>query len=409
LKLSRQRLVLIGLGLATVAVLAWSFVPTPVEVDSGRAERGTLTVTVDHEGKTRVRQRYVVSSPLAGRLLRVVLRPGDRVEASKTLLAAIEPVDPALLDVRARSQALARVDGAEAALKKATSEVERTRALASQARKVMDRDKSLQSRMRGGVSVEQYEGDVFQEQASLAGARSAEFALKIAGFELEQAQAALVHTRVASPGEGNGVSGSSNTFRFEVPSPISGVVLRVFQESTTVVAPGTRLLEVGDPSDLECEVDLLSTDAVKVRPGQRVIFEQWGGDKPLEGRVRVREPSGFTKVSALGVEEQRVNVITDLTDPPSARPTLGDAYRVDARVVIWEGKDVLKVPAGSLFRRDGGWAVFRVEGGRAVARPVQVGHSNGFETEILGGLVAGDSAILHPGDRVSNGVPVRAR
>ncbi|MFO0953114.1 MAG: HlyD family efflux transporter periplasmic adaptor subunit [Isosphaeraceae bacterium] len=400
---------LIGLGVAALA--AAGLVVRP-RAGGGRRRPGrarSLVVTVDHEGKTRVKERYVVSSPLAGRLLRVQLRAGDRVNGPKTLLAVIEPVDPALLDVRARSEALARVDRAEAALKKAAADVERTKTLVTQARKVADRDRNLQARIEGAVSKEQFETDLFRERVALSEERSAEFALKVAEFELEQAQAALVHTRVGSTNGGSDSERSASAFRFEVPSPVEGVVLRVFQESTTVVTPGMKLVEVGDPTDLECEVDLLSTDAVKVVPGQRVILEQWGGERPLEGRVRVREPSGFTKVSALGVEEQRVNVIIDLTDPPSARPTLGDAYRVEARVVVWEGRDVLKIPAGAVFRREGKPTVFVIEDGRAVARAVETGHSNGLETEILSGLTPGDRVILHPGDRVAEGAAVKAR
>jgi HlyD family secretion protein len=194
-----------------------------------------------------------------------------------------------------------------------------------------------------------------------------------------------------------------------IRSPLNGVVLRVFQESSTVVTPGTRLVEVGDPADLECEIDVLSTDAVRVVPGQRVILEHWGETRALEGRVRVREPSAFTKASALGVDEQRVNIIIDLISPPSARPTLGDGYRVEARIVIWESSDVLKIPAGALSRRGGSWAVFRVVEGRAEARTVEIGQNNGLEAEVLAGLKEGDRIILHPSDRVSDGVATQER
>jgi HlyD family secretion protein len=399
-KRSLRNLLLTAFGLGLVGLLVWAFLPGPIEVDLGRVERGELLVTVDHEGKTRVKDRYVVSSMLAGRLVRIGLKPGDAVAARKTLLAVIEPADPALLDVRARAQAEARVEAAKAAKRQAAVNVERARAAHAQATKELERARRL--RPGGVVGAEEYESRLYRAETTAAEVRAAEFAVQIADFELEQAQAALIHTRPRSPGE-------TEPFRFDVPAPITGVVLRVFQESATVVQPGTRLLEVGDPADLECEIDVLSADAVKVRPGQRVIIEHWGGERPLVGRVRVREPSAFTKVSALGVEEQRVNIIVDLVDPPAARPTLGDGYRVEARIVAWEGKDVLKVPAGALFRRGDDRAVFALERGRAVLRPVQVGHDNGLEAEVLGGLEEGDEVVLHPSDRIRDGVRVAPR
>ncbi|MFM7148372.1 MAG: efflux RND transporter periplasmic adaptor subunit, partial [Gemmataceae bacterium] len=355
MKLTVPRLLMLGLGAALLALIVWAFLPPPVEVDAGVVERGDMMVTVDHEGKTRVKDRYVVSSPLGGRLSRIHLRPGDPVDIRRTMLAIIEPADPALLDVRTRTQAEAGVEAARASLKQAKTNLERTRTLHDQALKELIRVRGL--RQNRVISEADFDLLAFKEQTTGAEHRSAEFALRIAEFELEQAQAALIHTRPRSPGE-------TEPFRFEVASPITGVVLRVFQESSTVVQAGTRLLEVGDPVDLECEIDVLSTDAVKVLPGQRVLLEHWGGPEPLNGRVRVREPSGFTKISALGVEEQRVNIIVDLVDLPTKRSTLGDGYRVEARIIIWEGKDVVKVPAGSLFRQGNVWQVFRVEGGR---------------------------------------------
>ncbi len=400
MKLSKQNLLLILVGVAVLGLLVWAFLPGAIDVDLGRVERGDLLVTVDHEGKTRVRERYVVSSPLTGRLLRIELHPGDPVTAGKTHLAVIEPADPALLDIRTRAQAEARVEAARAARKQAAANLERARTLAAQAQAELRRARQL---LHGrSISPQEHEQILHREQATASEARAAQFALRIADFELEQARAALIHTRPRSPGEVEPV-------RFDILAPVSGVVLRVFQESATVVSPGTRLLEVGDAIDLECEIDVLSTDAVKVQPGQRVILEHWGGPTPLQGRVRVREPSAFTKVSALGVEEQRVNIIIDLLDPPARRPTLGDGYRVEARIVVWEGRDVLEVPAGALFRRGAGWAVFRVERGRAVPRPVTIGQNNGLKAEVLDGLEEEDRVVLHPSDRVTAGVRVTPR
>jgi HlyD family secretion protein len=388
------------LGLVVVGLVVWAFLPAAAEVDVATVERGDLMVSVDREGKTRVRQRYVVSAPLAGRMRRIDLRAGDAVTAGKTPLAVIEPTDPALLDARDRAVAEARVDAARAKVRQSAANLERSRALSEQAEAEVERQRRL---MTGRASSQQeYQVTQALAQAMAAEVRAGEFARRTAEFELQQAKAALIRTR-PEPTPGAGPA------EFDILAPVSGVVLRVLQESATVVSPGTRLLEVGDAIDLECEVDVLSTDAVKIEPGQRVVVEHWGGPHALEGRVRRREPSAFTKVSALGVEEQRVNIIIDLLDAVERRPTLGDGYRIEARIVIWEGKGVLKVPSGALFRHEGGWAVFRVEKGRAVPRAVEVGHDNGLEAEVLEGLEEGDPVILHPSDRVRPDVAVAPR
>jgi HlyD family secretion protein len=233
--------------------------------------------------------------------------------------------------------------------------------------------------------------------------RSAQFAVQVAEYEVEQARAALLQVQPPPPGS------SARVTRFEVRSPIDGRVLHVFQESEAVVPAGTRLLELGEPADLEVEIDVLSRDAVRIAPSAKVLLEHWGGDAPLVARVRLIEPAAFLKVSALGIEEQRVYVIADLVDPPAKRARLGDAYRVEARIVLWESDDVLKVPAGALFRRGDGWAVFAVVDGRAELRPVQVGHNNGLEAEVLGGLAEGAAVVLHPSDRIQDGVAVAPR
>lgn len=400
MKLTRRRVLGTAAGLILLAVVVWAFLPAAIEVDVGAVERGTLLVTVDHEGKTRVRERYIVSAPLTGRLLRIELRPGDVVRQRETRLGTIESIDPSLLDARSRKQAEAAVEAAKASQKRAQAQLEVAKAASAQAMKELSRARQL--RPNRNIAEEEYESRLYAVERKAGELRTAEFAVQIAAFELEQAKSALLHTLPRSPGE-------TEPMRFEVCSPIDGVVLRVFQESATVTQPGMRLLEIGDPKDLECEIDVLSVDAVKIRPGQSVLLEHWGGPYPLQGRVRVREPSAFTKVSALGVEEQRVNIIVDLIDPPERRSTLGDGYRVEARIIIWEGRNVLKVSAGALFRRGEGWAVFRQEGGRAVQREVRIGQSNGLETEVLEGLDEGDRVILHPSDRVQDGVRTAVR
>lgn len=401
-----------GRGLAVAALaglLAWGFAPIPVEVETATVACGDLTVTVEHEGRARVRERYVVSAPLAGRLGRIGLRPGDPVSPGGAPLAWIEPADPALLDARERAMAEARVSAARAALERAVPELDAARTARMQAQWDLERARSL--RVRQGISESEYEAAVTAERAASANERAAEFSRKVAEYELRQAEAALIHATsdANAPSDAAGSRAGAPAARFEIPAPVSGVVLRVFQESATVVAPGTPLVEVGDPEDLECEVDVLSADAVRVEPGQRARLDHWGGPEPLEARVRTREPAAFTKISALGVEEQRVNIILDILDPPDRRAALGDGYRVEAAIVVDERRNVLKAPSGALFRRGDAWAVFVVENGRAVERPVRPGVGDGFETEILEGLREGEVVVPHPTDRVRHGVRVRPR
>jgi HlyD family secretion protein len=396
----RRRLVQLTGVLMAAGLLTYSFWPRPIEVDVARASRGSLRVTVDEDGKTRIRERYVVSAPLAGRLQRIGLRAGDTVTAEKTLLAVIEPCDPALLDDRSRAEAEARVKAAEATREQAVPKLERARV----AHDLSVRDLLRIRRMALGTetTLQEYEAAEHKERMAAEDLKTAQFARRIADYELDLARAALTRTRPQSPGE-------SGNWRFEVRAPVSGRVLRVFQESSAIVTPGQQLLEVGDPADLEVAVDVLSSDAVKIAPEAKVILEHWGGDKPLLGRVRLVEPSGFMKRSALGVEEQRVNVIIDLLDPPEKRGRLGDAYRVEARIVIWSADKVLKVPSGSLFRRGDDWSVFVVEDGTAQLRRVEVGRSNALETEITAGLEEGATVILHPGDKIQPGIRVQPR
>jgi HlyD family secretion protein len=387
-------------ALLVAAGLTYSFWPRPVDVEVVRLTRGPLRVTVDEDGKTRIKERYIVSAPLAGRLARIALRPGDRVSAGKTMLAVIEPGDPALLDARARAEADARVKAAEVVRKQAVPKLERARYAHDLAIKELQRiHRMVVGRETTPQDVEAAEN---KERMTQEGIKEAQFALQIADFELAQAKAALTPVRRRSPGDLDG-------WLFDILAPIDGRVLRVFQESSAIVTPSQQLLEIGDPTDLEIEVDVLSGDAVKIAPGAKVFLEHWGGDAPLLAQVRLVEPSGFMKKSALGVEEQRVNVIIDFLDPPAKRARLGDAYRVEARIVVWSADDVLKAPAGALFRSGDDWAVFVIEEGRARLRRVQVGRGNPLETEITAGLDEGAAVILHPGDKIQDGTRVAAR
>lgn len=406
---------------AIAAGLVYAFIPLPVDVDLATVERGTLRVTVDEDGRTRIREKYIVSAPLAGRILRINMDPGDEVTADKTLLTVIEPADPELLDARMIAQAEARVSAADATLRK----VEPMLAEALLAQSLAESE-LMRLRTAGVPAVSRSELDNAQytyRQRSEA-VRSARIAKEIAEFELQQAKAALLRSHPRSEGAGGNsynTGGSTDAgsetnlangnggWNFPIYSPISGRVLRVFQESAAVVTPGTPLVELGDPLDLEVEVDVLSRDAVRIQPGNLVLLEQWGGERPLTGRVRLVEPSAFTKISTLGVEEQRVNVIIDLADPPEDRRTLGDGFRVEARIVIDEARDVLKAPTSALFRVAGQSAVYRVVQGVVEQRAVTLGRQNGLEAEIIDGLEVGDQLVLHPSDRIEPGVQVRPR
>jgi HlyD family secretion protein len=408
---------------AIVAGFGYAFLPQPVDVDLATVERGNVQVTVDEDGKTRIREKYVVSAPLNGRILRISMDPGDEVTAGKTLLTMIEPRDPELLDARSVAQAEARVKAAEASLRQVAPKLEEVRAAQAYAEAELTRARVA---ARGNaVSRSELENLEMLYRQRSEELRSTRIAEEIARFELQQAQAALIRSRpredesrnADAPGDDSPVSSGSavepahgvNGWNFPIYAPISGRVLRVFQESAAVVTPGTPLVELGDPGDLEVEVDVLSRDAVQIHPDDLVLLEHWGGDRPLEGRVRIVEPSGFTKISTLGVEEQRVNVIVDLVEPLENRRTLGDGFRVEARIVVDEARDVLRVPTSALFRVGKKWAIFKVVDHVAHQQIVKVGRQNGLEAEILDGLEAGDRVVLHPSDRVEESVRVRQR
>jgi HlyD family secretion protein len=396
-RFSLQRLFLVVCGLAVVAALAYAFLPQPIAVDVATVSRGPLQVTVEEDGNTRIKERYVISAPLSGNMRRIELHEGDAVARGETLIVTIEPHDPNLLDAREIAEREAKVKSAEAALRLAASRREKAKAALDFAEAELGRIQQAYQRNSASryelddanlhycTGAEEYRGTAFSEE--------------IAQFELDLARAALIRSRPSD-------ASSPDAWEVEIRSPIDGQVLRVVQESAAMVTAGTQLVEVGDPADLELEIDVLSQDAVRIRPGAKVIVEDWGGDAPLLGTVRVVEPSGFTKISALGVEEQRVNVIADLNEPRTQRDALGDGYRVEARIVVWEGRDVLKVPASALFRRQGEWAVYRLDGRRAVLQTVEIGRQGNLEAEVLGGLDEGDRVIVYPGDKIHDGIAV---
>ena len=392
----RNPKVLVGAGLVALMLLVGLW-PTSVPADFATVTRGPLRVTVDEEGETRCRDRFVVSAPVAGRVLRIKLEPGDHVARGETLLATFLPGDPVPLDARSRAGAGAAVSAAKSALGRARAEQGRAENAVRLALSELERHRKLAAEQI--VSSQVLDAKETEAKTAMDTQRASEFAVATAEHQLEVAQARLL--------QASGRPGSVDPF--ELHSPIDGVVLKRLRESEAVVPVGEPLLELGDPSDLEIVADLLSTDAVKIGPGDRVLIEQWGGDQELEGRVRRVEPSGFMKFSALGVEEQRVNVVIDFEDPVEAWEALGDGYRVEVRVVVWENEDVLKLPTSAMFRHGDQWAVFVVDGGRALLRPVDVGRRNGLEAQVLSGVEAGARVIVHPSDAIVDGARLSER
>ncbi len=403
-----RRLVTILFVVGVLGAIVYGLIPQPVDVDLANVQQGSIRVTVDQDGKTRIREKYVVSAPLAGRLLRIELEPGDEVTAGDTVLASIEPRDPELLDARSIAQAEARVKAAETAVEKMEPILEEVAAAQEFAESELKRVRDARAKSPLSVSESEVETKLLAYRTRTALLRTTRHNQEIAEFELDQAKAALIRSRPQAAEEST-PSGDGNGWNFIIRAPIDGRVLRVFQESTAVVTSGTSLLELGDPTDLEVEIDVLSRDAVKIKPGAQVLLEHWGGEKTLQGRVRLVEPSAFTKISTLGVEEQRVNAIVDLVDPPQDRTQLGDGFRVEARIVVSEATDVLKTPTSALFRIGDQWAVFRVLDGVAHETPVKLGMQNGLEAEVLEGLSVADQVVVHPGDDVVDGAAVVAR
>jgi HlyD family secretion protein len=385
-----RRGALVFLVVASVAaIVAYALWPSAVPVETARVSRGSLEVTIDQEGETRVHDRYVLSAPVLGRLMRVDLEDGDPVRRDQV----VARIDPLPLNQRERQEVTARVQSAEASLREAKAREARARAVAGQARR--DRDRAEHLARDGVISAQALDqarnADVTAAQELLA----AEYSSQAAASDVKVARAGLV---------GIDDSGKPRPL-IELRSPVAGRVLRVVEKSEHVVSAGTQIMILGEPGQLEVVADVLSTDAVKVHPGDPVLLTAWGGDHVIRARVRLVEPGGFTKVSALGVEEQRVNVIADFVDSPGS---LGDGYRVEAHIIIWSGQNVLKVPLSALFRRGQRWSTFVVDRGRASARDVKVGHRNDSEAEVLSGLTEGEQVIVHPSNEVADGIRVRA-
>lgn len=397
MRLTIGRVIAVAGGLAAAAVIVWSVMPRPVPVETAVVAKGRFVATADEDGKTRIRERYVVAAPLGGRLTRVRLKIGDPVNADD-LIATIVPSPAPFLDPRSRDEAEERLGAAEAALDRAATLAERARAQAEQANKDLARTRSLSER---GVSTKQE-----LERAELAvrvadrDVRAAEFQKHAAEHDLSQARALL-----ARYGDGAKVSVES----WAVTAPVTGLVLKVTQESETIVQPGAPIVEIGDAHDLEIVVDVLSRDAVEIHRGAEVTIEHWGGTGALAGRVRRVEPAAFTKISTLGVEEQRVNVLVDITSGPERWANLGDGYQLDARIVVFSQDDAIIVPAGALFRRGENWNVFVVNAGRVETREITLLRRSGRLAAVAAGLSPGERVIVYPSDRIAAGVRVDFR
>jgi len=398
LTLLRQHPAIAVSTLVIIALLAWGFWPQAVMVEAVAATRAPLAVTIEEEGRTRVIDRYIVSAPVDGVACRVQLEVGDPVEQGQILLG-ITPLESQVLDPRSRAQASARVSAAESALRAAREQAQAATAAKEFAAAELERLRPLIE--EGLVSREAFDRAETEAKTSAAAKRSAEFNVEVAGYDLEAARTTLEYSAASA----SGVPAE----RVAVRAPIDGRILKVHHECEGAVRTGQPLLEVGDPTALEIEVDVLSADAVKIKPGMQVLFDRWGGEQPLQGRVRNIEPVGFTKISALGVEEQRVLIISDFTSPAEQWQRLGDGYRVEAQFILWQQADVLQVPAGSLFRYQQGWAVFVIDGNRASRREIELGQRNGLVAQIIEGLEAGEMVINHPSDAVEDGKSVKQR
>ena len=378
----RRKIMLMTVGAIVLLSLVYGFMPKPVPVDVVIAKRGPLRVTVEEEGRTRVKDRFVLSAPISGYMRRIDIDVGDPVNKGQRVVL-LEPLRSTILDPRSRAEAEAAVASAQAALVAAEEKENAAAADAEYAKVKLERNRKLyEGAYVARDTIDQAESDAKRAEAIHLSSRAAVIAAKA---DLERARTSLGYSAAKkSVPVGEAV---------EVRSPVSGKVLKLHRESEGVVNAGDPLLDIGNPRNMEVKVEVLSADAVKIRKGTPVLFERWGGEKPLAGKVRVVEPAGFTKISSLGVEEQRVLVIANFTSPPEDWEGLGDAYRLDTSFIIWEAADVLQAPASSLFRKGEGWAVFVVENKKARLRAVEVGQRNGLTAELISGLREGETII----------------
>ncbi len=383
-----------------VAGLIFTFRPQPIPVDLIKVTQGPMIVTVEEEGETRVKDVYMLSAPVTGHMLRIDAEVGDDVIAAETLVAQIRPINPEFLDKRSEEEARAAIKTAEASLALAEAQLVEAQSEFDFAVTELERaNKLIQQQVIPQRALDNAKRDY---KSKRAGVNTAKAALRARQFELAQARAHLV-----SPADVQ--INDQDCQCVTILSPITGKILQVLHESEGVISMGTPLVEIGDPANLEIVVDFLSSDAVRIQPGQRVIIEEWGGESALQGTVRKIEPFGFTKTSALGIDEQRVNVIIDLSDPTEKWQRLAHGYQIEARVVLWESENVSKVPLTSLFRDNDNWAVYVEQENRAKLQHVKLGQRNGLEAEILEGLPEGSQVISHPSNQIVDGIRVKPR
>lgn len=396
-----KRILAIFAVVVVVAAIVYALIPAPVGVDVALIDRGSLEVTVDEEGVAEIRDVFRVSAPIAGKLNRIPVRVGDMVSKDGAAIAAIQPAEPTLLDARTQRELQAAAGAARAAVGLARAQV--TSAEASEKLAASDLDRSRQLADKGAISARALEKAVTDVDTAHAAVEQAKANLALSQSELASAEAHLFQ-----PGASGADSGKEQCC-VSVMSPTDGVVLKLLVESEQVVAAGTPLIEIGNPKDMEVVVHLLSSDAVEIKPGAPATLTGWGGADVLNAYVRRIDPAAYTKVSALGVEEQRVDATLEITDPYEKWQGLGHEYRVMAHIRTWKGGDVVKVPVGALFRRGADWNVFRVVDGKASLTRVVLGHRNTHFGEVQGGLSAGDTVVLHPSDQVEDGAAVAPR
>jgi HlyD family secretion protein len=394
----RRKLWITGILLVVVLAILYGFLPRTQEVDFVRLMRGPLHVTIEEEGRTRLKERFVISAPTAGYLRRIEAKVGDPVKKGQ-IVAVLEPLRSQALDPRSRAEAEAVVSAAEASLAAAMEKERAAAADADYTEKRLARIANLFS--RGSVAKDQFDQTESEAKKARAIQFSARAAADVARSELERAKTALRNFSAVQKTGRNGA--------VEIASPVNGAVFKIHRDSEGAVSVGEPLMDIGNAGNLEVRVEVLSSDAVRIRPGMAVLFKRWGRNENLVGRVQRVEPAGFTKFSSLGVEEQRVLVIVDITSPPEMWRVLGDGYRLEAHFVVWEGKDILQVPTSALFRFGKEWSVFAEENGKALRRTVEVGQRTGLTAQILSGLKENERVVAYPDDAIRDGTKIRQR
>ncbi|MFT6270505.1 MAG: HlyD family secretion protein [Alphaproteobacteria bacterium] len=398
---SVKSVIKIVLSAIAIGALAYAFIPEPVKVDMTNVTQADLFITIEGEGKTRIHDIYVVSTPIDGRITRIASEPGDIVEAGKTVIANMYPANPTFLDKRVETQARADVEGAKAALSLASARVKQAQAQLDYELADFKRTKALfLQNTVSQVEVDKAQLRITTLKAELDTTRSNENVMR---SRVEVAKATLLQPNKDE------LSDNLTDCQICIHSPVDGKVLRILHKSESIVPVGTPIVEIGNPDDLEVNIEMLSTNAVKVSVGDDALIKRWGGKKDIAARVNVIEPSGFTKISALGVEEQRVNVILSFTDTKERWRGLGDAFRVEASIIIDKADNAVVVPISSLFRENEQWSVFKVVAGVASLQSVEVGRRNDRYVEVIQGLDVGEQVITHPSNKIEQGVKVTQR